>query len=256
MLVGLSVCLTIPLLASATNSAGNIRKISGKPKKAQLGGKAIRESTKEVSSITSQRRYSNHLSSAKTARRPTVMNRHPLACPTNFLKDGVYLWCDPDGIWTMFWRGKERFAFTATVTAKKVITVMRTVRAKTTASKTGTTQVKISGNSKPNGGVVQFTSTDDSIEFEVLIDGKKRPKRVYVGSQLKTPEQFPLRLITRQLVPHKILPNKISTTDNKPTESVRLNFDVSSKPTQAVIPVTPTQRSGSSGKNIKKQKGK
>ena len=54
--------------------------------------------------------------------------------------------------------------------------------------------LEISNDLSPNKSIIQFASDDDSIKFDILIDGKVTIENVYIGSLLETPKQFPLIL--------------------------------------------------------------
>ena len=143
--------------------------------------------------------------SPKLIRRTQGSNRHIMAVPEKFPKDGVYIWCDPDGLWTIFWKTRQKQTVKATVTTGKPVGIKSAVKSKT--KKLGTQSNSLEIYSDPNSGIgiVQFSSTDDSIQCDILFNGKADPNHVYIGSRLDKPKQCPLKLYARRTHCKKVI---------------------------------------------------
>jgi hypothetical protein len=135
----------------------------------------------------------------KTQRRLQGINRHPMACPESFPKDGVYIWCDPDGVWTILWRGKSTFAFEGKVTCERDIMVENTAGHTTHCEHVLSNELNIVGSSKMPGGLIQFASENDSVGFDISIDGGHGTSQIYIGSRLVNPLDMPFCLNQRPL---------------------------------------------------------
>jgi hypothetical protein len=169
-----------------------------------------------------------------------------MAAPERFPKDGVYIWCDPDGLWTMFWKGREKFTVHASVTAAKPVIAKIAVKAQIKSLEVQSNSLEISSAPNSRVGITQFASVDDSVQFNILVNGKADPNRVYIGSRLNSPKQFPLELAVRRTLSRKRIPG---TGLARRQESVG--------PTKETpTPVAPSHGSGggggSSGRKAKK----
>lgn len=177
--------------------------------------------------------------------------RHPLDCPSTFLKDGVYIWCDPNGVWTISWWAREYFTLNAILTANKPITVKRSEKAETAYPRTVADRLEISSIPKARGGIVQFVSADDSVEFEILIDGVADPNRVYVGSRLHNPKQFPLELRTRRTLSPSGMPDAESAFhQQESTESTDGYMGLTGSPSRSAVPTGQSHGSGRGGGKV------
>lgn len=220
MALKLKICLVIIALslyftgweaACAVESGGNSQKSSQKAKGGG-GGSGSASSNKDGGNSKISHSQVSEIASPKhnvkgqniVRIKPTLRNvrKHSLACPTTFLKDGVYIWCDPDSLWTIFWKGREKFTVSATITAAKPVLLKSAVKVKTRSPKTQPNKLELTNVPNSRIGILQFTSTEDYVEFDILLDGKSDPNRIYVGSYLDNPKQFPLKLVTRRMLSH------------------------------------------------------
>ena len=218
MTIGLSICSMVVFAVGAKGSADPKTTRSQEVKEDRVGGGGGRVSDKHVSSERPKQASAKLVTGAKTALRAMGVNRHVMAAPERLPKNGMYLWCDPDGLWTLFWKGRQGLTVNATVTVGKPITVKAAVKA--TTSKVRGNQLKITNTSKARAGIVQFASDSDSVQLNILINGKVDPSRVYVGSQLSNPKQFPLKLATRRTFAQEGMLETKTTTSQQPKESV------------------------------------
>lgn len=193
--IAVVICWVMVFSVSAADSDGN-KPASQESKRGWGGGAGA--SARHVSGPPNTVPGPEGSTVSRAVSRSRNVIRHPLACPSTFLKDGVYIWCDPNGVWTISWWAREYFTLKAILTTNKPITVKRSAKAETAYPRTVADRLKISSIPKARGGVVQFVSADDSVKFEILIDGVADPSRVYVGSRLHNPKQFPLELRTRR----------------------------------------------------------
>ena len=196
---------------AAVDSAGDIKPTSQRVNNAPVGGGgAGRAPDTTISNKgTAQEDTAKSATKSKVARRTLGVNRHPMAVPEKFPKDGVYIWCDPDGVWTMFWKSRRQLDVKATITAAKPVIVQNAVRAKTKSIENQPNNLEISSNTNSRIGIAQFASVDDSVQFDILVNGKADPNSVYIGSLLNNPTQFPLKLNTRRLSHKASLGTKI-----------------------------------------------
>ena len=240
IIIGLLSCSLMVLAASSASMAKNEKSLAQEPKQSQGGGCI---NCNDVNGNISEQTDSKS-NSVQTVRRTMGANRHVMAAPEKFPKDGVYIWCDPDGLWTMFWKGKQSFTVNAIVSAGKPITVTAAVKA--TASTVGVNQLKIASTSKARVGIVQFTSASDSVQFNILINGQYNPNRVYIGSRLSCPTQFPLKLSTRRTFTQEgTLETKI--TIRKQSREPVMNVSSNKTPAWATRPSTNKGGGGSQG---------
>lgn len=196
MIIGLVISSVVVFAKGAKGSGDHNTSHSQEIHEHRIGGKESRVPDQHASGERPKHVRAKLIQGTKIAPRALGVNRHVMAVPERFTKDGVYLWCDPDGLWTMFWRGREKFTVNATVTIGKPITVKASVKA-TTLQEAGN-KLKITSTSKSRAGIVQFASAGDSIQLNMLINGRVDPNHVYVGSRLSNPKQFPLMLNTRR----------------------------------------------------------
>lgn len=122
------------------------------------------------------------------------INRNILSAPERFTKDGVYIWCDPDGLWTLLWRGRERYEVLAYVTGQTDLIFKSALDPEIIVTRLDQSQLEIRGSVKCHCGIVQLVSSDDSLIFDVYINGKYVPDNVYIGSRLNNPKSIPLKL--------------------------------------------------------------
>ena len=247
IVIGLLACSLMVLAASSAATARNEKPLEQESKQSQVGGGGSRVSGQHVSGERPKQTSAKLVQGTKIARRAMGVNRHVMAAPERFPKDGVYLWCDPDGLWTMFWRGREKFTVNATVTVGKPITVKASVKA--TTSKGGGNQLKITSTSKARAGIVQFASAGDSVQLNILINGKVDPSRVYVGSRLSNPKQFPLKLNTRRTHSNKEIRGAKSTRNQKSTGAFGPEGDSTLRSKKTPMPAAPSGGGGGHGGN-------
>ncbi|MCK5615152.1 hypothetical protein KAR91_75510 [Candidatus Pacearchaeota archaeon] len=211
------------------------------------GGVGITRTSKILSldKGTEQKETPKSVSKLKTSRETLGSNRHILAVPEKFPKDGVYIWCDPDGLWTMFWKAKQNLAIEVTITTIKPVIIKNTVRSKTKKLETQPNSLEISSDPNSHIGIAQFASVDDSIQFNILINGKSEPNSIFVGSLLNNPTQFPLKLNTRQLS-HKVVTDNNAIKIEEFQEIVAIDKSVGMQSNKIIIAAG---GSGSSGRN-------
>ncbi len=198
--IWLLACSIVMFSDSAADSAEDKQASQGL-KKTRVGGGGTASTSNNIGSNRRivKKNTAKSVTRPKTARKTLGVNRHPMAVPEKFPKDGVYLWCDPDGLWTMFWKGKQKLAIYATITTAKPLIVKNAVKSKTKKLETHPNSLEISSYPNSRIGIVQFASLDDSVQFNILINGKSDPNSIFVGSLLNNPTQFPLKLNTRWL---------------------------------------------------------
>ena len=237
MTVGL---LIYPMIVAAVSAADPIvnTDLLKQVKNGGIGSEAARASNPRVLGPLKAPQGHKGLAVSRPVSGPRNTVSHPLGCPATFpRKDGVYIWCDPDGVWSISWWAREYFALNALLTAKKPITVKRSVKAKINFLKTGAEQLEILSTPKARGGIVQFTSADDSVQFEILVDGVADPNRVYVGSRLDNPKQFPLELKTRtKFFTNGIPEAKAIFCEQKSAESIDENMRPPGSPSRSTAP--------------------
>lgn len=163
--------------------------------------------------------------SPKLIRRTQGSNRHRMAVPEKFPKDGVYIWCDPDGLWTIFWKTRQQQTVKATVTTGNPVRIKSAVKSK--IKKLGTQSNSLEICSDPNSGIgiVQFNSTDDSVQCSILFNGNADPNHVYIGSRLDKPKQFPLKLDTRRTHSNKEIRGTKSARNQESTRAFKIEGD-------------------------------
>ncbi len=247
MTIGLVICSMVVFAASAIGSGDPNTIRSQDNNERRVGGGGGRVSGQHVSGERPTQTSVKLVPGTKTARRAIGVNRHVMAAPERFPNDGVYLWCDPDGLWTMFWLGKEKVKVNVTVTTKKPITVKAVVKA--TISKVGGNQLKITDTPKARAGIVQFASSDDSVEFSILLNNKADPNRVYFGSRLSNPKQFPFKLNTRQTRSNKEIWGEKSTRNQESTGAFGPEGDSTSRSKKIPTPTAPSGGGGGRGGN-------
>ena len=215
------------------------------------GGGAGITRTSKISSLdkgTEQKETPKSVPKSKTSRKTLGSNRHTLAVPERFPKDGVYIWCDPDGLWTMFWKAKQNLAVEATITATKPVIVKNTVRSKTKKLETQPNSLEIYSDPNSHIGIAQFVSTEDPIQFNILINGKSEPNSIFVGSLLNNPTQFPLNLNTRQ-PSHKVLTDNNIIKSRESQEIVAPDKNVGIQSNKIIVATGGGGCGGSSGGN-------
>lgn len=175
--------------------------------------------------------------SPKLMRKTQGSNRHRMAVPEKFPKDGVYIWCDPDGLWTIFWKTRQKQTVKATVTTGKPVRIKSAVKSK--IKKLGTQSNSLEIYSDPNSGIgiVQFSSTDDSIQCDILFNGSADPNHVYIGSRLDKPKQFPLKLDTRRTYSNKEIRGTKSARNQESTRAFKIEGDSTLRSKKAPVPV-------------------
>jgi len=242
------ICWVMVFSASAADPDGN-KPASQEYNRGRGGGAGA--SGRHVSAPPNAVPGSEGSTVSPSVSRSRNVGRHPLACPSTFLKDGVYIWCDPNGVWTISWWAREYFALKAIVTANKPITVKRSAKAETAYPKAVANRLEISSIPKARGGVVQFVSADDSVEFEILIDGVADPNRVYVGSRLDNPKQFPFELRTRRTFSRSGLPDVgAAFYQQDSTESTDGYMGLTGRPSRSAAPTGQSHGSGRGGGKV------
>jgi len=132
--------------------------------------------------------------SAAGAPDKVVLRGHPSGPPASFDKDGLYIWRDPDDLWTIFWRATATLEVSATLSAKQAISVEAAVGAGTEVSQETNKQLEFRGSTRPTGGIVQFRSADAAIEIDILLNGKPVANQVYLGALKQNPQSMPFTL--------------------------------------------------------------
>jgi len=194
--IGLVICSMVIFAVGAIGSGDPNTIDSQDNNERRVGGGGGRVSGQQISSEHPKQGNAKVVPGIKIARRAMGVNRHVMAAPVKFPKDGVYLWCDPDGLWTMFWKGIQSLTVNAIVSGGKPITVK--VAAKASVSKTESNQLNITSTPKSHAGIIQFDSSGGPVEFSILLNNNADPNRVYVGSRLDNPKHLPLKLSTRR----------------------------------------------------------
>ncbi len=246
--IGLAISSLMVFATIASELADGKKPFSQEVKIGQAGGGAASSSRPQVSESVNTLPGPKGLTVSKPISRPRNAKRHPLGCPSTFLKDGVYIWCDPNGVWTISWWAREYFTLNAILTANKPITVKRSEKAERAYPRTVADRVEISSIPKARGGIVQFVSADDSVEFEILIDGVADPNRVYVGSRLHNPKQFPLELRTRRTLSPSGMPDAESAFhQQESTESTHGYMGLTGSTSRSAAPAGQSHGSGRGG---------
>ena len=246
LVVFLLFCVLPQLLEASESGAQSSREVGQKRTGTISEGGVSKSSYHTVSPMVASSTGSTLINDAQPVPRPGDITRRPLACPPRFLRDGVYLWRDTDGLWTMYWRGKTRFELRATLKGNNDITIVKAIRARTSISETEKVQVEISGESRPLGGVVQFTATDESIECEMSFNGKPCTNRVFIGSQMINPDRSSITLENRSVVPGALHSLGPSVIHGKKAEAKVIDPDTTPDSAQSPMPVAVSSGGGSS----------
>lgn len=175
ILVGFFLLMSETALAGSSGSGG------------LSSSKKVMAGTSTNKSIVLKNKNTNLETTIRNAR------KHPLARPSSFLKDGVYIWCDPDDIWTVFWRSKENKKIFATLTAEHPIEIIAASGSLKVFDKSDTNQIILNTNIGAQQGVIQFKSAN-STEFNVLIDNKVDTQNIFIGSLIENPKGLPFSL--------------------------------------------------------------
>lgn len=138
---------------------------------------------------------------AKTTEMAKICNirKYPLASPTNFLKDGVYIWCDPDGLWTIFLKENKDVIFSAKLQSNSPLEIKK----KSNNLSWSTTPddpniIVINSKIDLKKAVVQFSSTSPDISFDILINNQNDPNCIYIGHLIDVPSKNKFSLPNRR----------------------------------------------------------
>lgn len=168
------------------------------------------------------------------------LQRHPLSCPQTFDKDGVYIWCDPDGVWTIFWCGRRPFELVAHIASQAPISIKSSGGPDTEIIQPADELLEISGRCGPQPGIVQFSCASPEMEFKVLVDQKPAVDLVYLGAQGNSPLASSFTLQTRREVVAEPLRGR-----NRPTAPTASDAGV--KPQAEISGKAPSLSSGQHG---------
>ena len=247
--IGIIICLAIVIAASAAESGSDKNHSSQEDKKAG-GGSGSSGPTmkpKQVSGREIKGQPAN-MQANKTPREPATRNarRHPLASPTKLIKDGAYIWCDPDGLWTVYWSGKSKAVVNSTVLAADKIVVESAIKATTKIFENRPNELQIEIDPNSQIGIIQFTSNSNSIDIDIIVNGNNDPNIVFIGSQLTHPDRFPLKLPVRRALSHKERFRAKSMRNQESAGTFGPSGDSILRLNKTAVPAT-SSRGGSSG---------
>lgn len=123
--------------------------------------------------------------------------KHPLDHPTSFLKNGVYIWCDQDDVWTIYKKNRGENNFSVALKAKREIEILSSSGSVNISNSKDSNESILNFIDKTKNGVVQFKSNAESIQFTISSNRDMNMKLVYIGSLLDNPLQNPFELSKR-----------------------------------------------------------
>lgn len=124
---------------------------------------------------------------SQPATRHQLGSPDPLGCPDRFDMDGVYIWCDPDGTWTVSWRSPKIRTLSVHAKSDAVLEPVATSSLAAKVSQSEPRSLSITNDQQSKAGVVQFRSGAGSVTFDVLIDGERDLSKVCVGAASDRP---------------------------------------------------------------------
>jgi hypothetical protein len=123
--------------------------------------------------------------------------RSNLSCPSRFDEDGIYIWCDPDGVWTIFWFGRSPYELVARCSSNTPIIVKESAGSDTQVLQAAAEVIEIRGESRPQSGVARFSCQSGEMAFDILINGTPSTSNVHIGSQMYSPVSSTFSLRTQ-----------------------------------------------------------
>ena len=135
------------------------------------------------------------------------VRQHPLDCPAAFVKKGVYFWCDPDGLWSIFWKGGEEVIVKIEMLADEKFEIIKKSKGFETQSMNKGNELNISNDNDFNKGIIQFKVTGPKIQFNVLFDNQPMLEKIFIGSLLTNPENVEFNIPNRNNIPEHFIGN-------------------------------------------------
>ena len=135
-------------------------------------------------------------SNIKTAEQQEYDN-HPLSSPSAMLKNGIFIWCDADGIWTVFFRNGKKQNLSATISSEEEISLISSSETIQVSSVSPNTEFKFEMTSDNDKGVIQFASNSEAISLNAAVNDNIESQNVYIGKLLSNPDSLPVTLHTR-----------------------------------------------------------
>jgi hypothetical protein len=109
--------------------------------------------------------------------------RPALGPPANTRTPGVYVWQDPDGLWTVFWRRTPDFATPIVIDSSSEIVVETAAPEGAGFWDSDATQLTLHFEPALPRGILQFRAEEISITCNPRTDREGDVNRVYVGSR-------------------------------------------------------------------------
>ena len=125
------------------------------------------------------------------------VRQHPLDCPAAFVKKGVYFWCDPDGLWSIFWKDGGEVLVEIEMVADDKFEIIKKSKGFETQASNNDNEIKISNNMNFDKGVIQFKVKGSKIQCNVLFDNQPMLKKIFIGSLLTNPENVKFKIHNR-----------------------------------------------------------
>jgi len=120
--------------------------------------------------------------------------------PRRFDREGVYIWRDAEGIWTIQYVFDKPLLLTGEVSAEVAIEIHGNEAEG--MSLLGKTKAVIDGSRPFEAATAsfRFAIVGDYVDFDLLVDGKKDPGLVHLGTRGANPQTIPFRLENRPLI--------------------------------------------------------
>lgn len=124
--------------------------------------------------------------------------KHAMGSPNSFLKEGAYVWCDPDGVWTIFWKNDndEKISITIKPESKIKFYDSKYIDSSVDFDEDKVIINNISHNKK---GSIQFETESDITEVNISLDNAVELKKVFIGHLMRNPKTMPLKLSYRNI---------------------------------------------------------
>lgn len=123
-----------------------------------------------------------------------------LTMPRNFDREGVYVWRDSVGVWNIRCISRNQLSLTGKVVASGGIQPVDPKDDVLKLSKSGMVLINQSVAPGETPRPLEFKATGNYVDFNLLIDGKNDPNRIYLGSRGFRPQFVPFRLENRLVV--------------------------------------------------------
>ena len=167
-------------------------------------GSAITEGVElEISypGFTQDGRGKNHIKSVSVGR------------PEAFEHEGIYIWRNQEGIWTVWAKIHPSTDFTGTINSPKPLKIMKTDPLLAVTAKNGL-EIIIQTTDFSGSKAIQFKDTGSHLVFDLFVDGLRIPERIFLGDGGINPVLVPFRLGRRPVI----------TSESMGAERMKKNF--------------------------------